>query len=62
MKCYNDITQNLTSVALGRVQNLGVLKESITNVNNANGIEKHANWCVKLKGSDPPHALCEKIT
>ena len=40
--------QKFTAVALGRVQNLIVLKESVTNVNNADCIIKRANWCVKL--------------
>lgn len=48
MKCYNDTPQKFTAVALGRVQNLIVLKESISNVNNTNCIVKHANWCIKL--------------
>lgn len=47
IKCY-DMPQKFTAVALGRVQNLIVLKEAVTNVNNADCIIKHANWCVKL--------------
>lgn len=48
MKCYNYMPQKFTAVALRRVQNLMVLKESITIVNNANCTVKHANWHIKL--------------